>query len=112
MRAPLLLAAVAIVVASAPPCHAAFKDGNDLYHDCSTSSAVDHGVCLGYIEGVADILSGSVTLFGWRACIPQEAQAQRLSNVVLNFLSAHPEIRHNAAPSLVAAALASDFPCR
>jgi hypothetical protein len=85
-----------------------FYSGDALLSLCQAS---DSNFCMGYIAGIADaVTSGPVS--GWRACIPISATVEQVRDVVVGFLTAHPENRHFAALSLGAAALAGAFPCK
>ena len=85
-----------------------FYSGDALLSLCQAS---DSNFCMGYIAGIADaVTSGPVS--GWRACVPISATVQQVRDVVVEYLTAHPENRHFAAVSLGAAALAGAFPCK
>jgi hypothetical protein len=92
-----------------------FYDGDDLYRLCSGGGG-DPGyvVCLRYATGVADALGGD-SIRGWKAYLPRgpSVTPTKVGEVVLRYLAAHPERRHNnQAAGLVAEALAEAFPCR
>jgi hypothetical protein len=60
----------------------------------------------GYVMGVHDA-SRENSLF----CIPDRVQAGQLTDVVIRYLAAHPEVRHEDADRLVFTALALAWPC-
>lgn len=109
------LLAVVPTVALTSPASADFLSGNDLYSKCTTSIMNDVQ-CMGYVEGVSDAVALETSiggdLFGWTACIPAEATASQVRDVVVKYLKSHPELRHLGAPSLVASAIGEAFPCR
>jgi hypothetical protein len=96
---------------------AAFIDGNLLYEYCSHTAenkslnSLNEGNCLGYVEGVADVMFNGIVVSGWRACLPANVNIGQARDVVLKSLAAHPQWRHLSADSQVAQALAVTFPC-
>lgn len=102
--------AVALTVVSTAGADAAFLDGNKLREWCSSSDQGNQGACLGYVVGVADMLSTNGGL-GGQACIP-EIEATQAVSMVRRYLERHPDLARNAASDLVVRALAESFPCR
>jgi hypothetical protein len=52
---------------------------------------------------------------GWAipsACIPQHVKTEQVRDVVVQYLAAHPEIRHEAAGGHALLALQAAFPCK
>lgn len=93
------------------PASAAFLTGNDIYEYCRAVSPVRFGLCLGYIEGIADVLEvGSI--FGYRACVPGTVKVEQLRDIVVQFLFRDAAMREVGAVPLVAQALSGAFPCR
>lgn len=88
-----------------------FLTGNKLFAFCAAENNITSMVCLGYIEGIADALSGGQWVNGFRACLSIHMTAQQLQDVAMRYLAAHPELRHLAAAGLVASSLANAFPC-
>ena len=75
--------------------------GNKLFAQCSDTAltlvgAYHNGLCLGYIIGVASALTDTHTI-----CAPDEATFQQFNDIANRYLTAHPELRHDAAQSLV-----------
>jgi Ssp1 endopeptidase immunity protein Rap1a len=107
------LAALVTVMAVVMPGHGqtiqGFYSGNELFETCKRNPAA----CLGYISGSFDALAGSGgTLNGWRTCPPQAALTNvQIRDVVMKYLTEHPEYRHLSAAALIARALSSAFPC-
>jgi hypothetical protein len=67
--------------------------------------------CLGYIEGIADA-ARHASVLGWKSCIPPEAEAGQLKDIVAQYLSGNSATRHLAAVGEVGRALSEAFPCR
>ena len=119
MRGFLSCVALAVLLAGpvAPPAHAAFLTGNELLEKCLQQAPVylEMGTCAGFVGGVADAMSAAQTfgrtMMGWRACVPPGVTAWQARDVVVWFLTYHPEVRRYAAAVPVAQALAQAFPC-
>jgi hypothetical protein len=111
------LAAALLLTAAASPAHAApppvLLTGNDLQERCAetaTSNPVQWGVCLGYVMGVAELLSqGTIRP---RACFAADVIPGQMADVVRQWLDRNPARRHLPAAALVATALQQGFPCR
>lgn len=100
----LLLCAVSMA-------EAALENGNSLKQKCG-GAGITEGVCIGYIEGIADVLSSGTAVNGFRGCFPNDLMTGQAYDVVKTWLAQNPEKLHYSAPGLVAAALASAFPCK
>jgi hypothetical protein len=86
----------------------AYVLGNTLWEACSSRN----DLCLAYIVGTADAIQAARgSLLGWRVCLPNGVTEGQAMDVVVQFLSQHPEMRQYAATGLVANALANAFPC-
>jgi hypothetical protein len=89
-----------------------FYDGNSLYEKCSGSSNYDQGACTAYIAGAQDLLNfwndGGKIKF---VCMPGEARAGQISDVVKKWLNDNPSQRHFPAAMLISKALIEVFPC-
>jgi hypothetical protein len=95
--------------------NAEFRDGNDLYRQCSAKGYFDRGVCSGYVTAIADVLIEGDAVQGRKACIPSGpngAPAGHLVAVARQFLAGHPAMRHQSAEGLIASALAEAYPCK
>jgi Rap1a immunity proteins len=97
--------------------------GDMLYTHCLSSNTYARGICLGYVEGVAEageqqalasasVSGGASTLGTWRWCIPTGAAAGQAREIVVKFLRENAAERHLAAASIVALALQHAWPCR
>jgi hypothetical protein len=85
-----------------------YYKGNDLYDLCQQ----DLWGCTVFIQGVIDGQMAAVmgTNRDVAYCIPQGSEPAQVRDVVVAFLTAHPENRHMMAGSLVAAALTQAWP--
>ena len=79
-----------------------FVKADDLFSKCSSSSPL----CAGYIAGVSDIMSTNDDI-----CLPSHATIQQVTDIVVKYLSDHPERRHYSASSEAGVALMQAFPC-
>jgi hypothetical protein len=86
----------------------AFQSGDNLLALCLGKEV---GICLGYVEAVADAMSEKSLGKPTRICVPGDVTGQRILHVVISFLLANPSMRHSSASPMVAAALAETFPC-
>ena len=119
-------AAVALVMSLSAAARGEFYDGNRLYAACSEDTSFNQGLCLGIVLGVVNTMSErreelrrrglrrfySMALGFPPSCLAKEVVASQIKDVVVQFLTAHPAMRHLSAPSLVANALGRAFPCR
>lgn len=86
----------------------AYLDGNKLYEYCQSN---EFG-CILYIQGVVDgqLAAISATTRDVAYCIPQGSTAGQVKDIVVKFLSDHPERRHLMGGVLVANALSNAWP--
>jgi hypothetical protein len=62
---PFSAAILAINLAATSSAGSFFKDGNDIYMQCTAPTGdTQRGICLGYIEGIADAMERNATN-GW-----------------------------------------------
>lgn len=113
------LAALWAAVAGVTPaeCRTLQMTGNNLQRFCLAKGdeglgATPNILCLGYITAILELLDSGSVVGGRRACIPQDADANQLNDIVTNYIRSHPETRHLAAHYLVALAFSLAFPCR
>ena len=90
-----------------PTSVSAHYDGNQLLALCLNKSP---DFCLGYIAGIAEAMEGG-PVGPWVACVPPRLTFRQLTDITMQLLNEHPELRHYAAASLVAKALSEAFPC-
>ena len=93
------------------PVYAAFLDGNVLFDYCTSENQEEETLCAGYIIGISDIMDGGTEISGRLSCVDQSVTVRQTTDVVKQWLSENPELRHFAASSLVAVALQDAFPC-
>jgi hypothetical protein len=96
----MLLAALA-----SRPASAFFLDGARLLTACENSDPLQLGVCLGYIQGVADALDGKQGF-----CLPRVG-AKELREVVVKSLQQNADRQQQPATMLVTQSLAETFAC-
>lgn len=82
-----------------------FYNGNELYELCGKNIPF----CNGYISGVADVLASQS---GNSMCLPKGVVIKQVADVVMKYLTDHPESRHYNANSEIFLALSIAFPCK
>ena len=104
--------AVAFLTVSTVRADAQFLDGNTLHDWCLSEDVGDQEACLGYVVGVADMLSSEADERPerHRACIP-DIEANQAVSTVKQYLRVRPRTDVAAGSDLVAAALSEAFPC-
>jgi hypothetical protein len=90
-----------------------FESGNDLFLLCTEGSGFATSFCDGYVTGVADSVQlltdrGAVKV----ACLQQHVDGDQVKDIVMQYLTAHPEQQHLGAAGLVFTALEAAFPCK
>ena len=85
---------------------AEFFSGNTLLQKLSSSDAFDRVHGLGFILGVYDVYVG-ITI-----CAPENITAGQLKDMIQNYLTNNPAIRHYTAESLINRALQQVWPCK
>jgi hypothetical protein len=99
-------------IAVAAETGSAFLNGNDLYAYCTASDNSKRGICLGYIEGMADSIGVMQSISAAAVvCIPPVLAGQA-RDVVVKYLQENPAHRHEAGATLVMEALHDAWPCR
>jgi hypothetical protein len=84
---------------------------------CSDGRNVVQQICRAYVEGVTDTIVG---VTGLKAnglaipsvCPPKDIVSDQVKDVVVQYLTAHPETRHRAAANEALSALQAAFPCK
>jgi len=87
------------------PAVAFFVYGQQFLTACESQDALQLGVCLGFIEGVADALQDQRII-----CLPRVG-ARELRLVVIKSLGEKPENLGHPALSLVSQSLRDAYPC-
>jgi len=98
---------------------AGFIDGNTLFERCNAMAGfagtgpgdVVIGSCMGYILGIADVMSTGAAVRNYKACFPPKAQFLQIRDAVMADLKKFPKFRKLPAAQLVAAAFAFAYPC-
>ncbi|HEY5129393.1 MAG TPA: Rap1a/Tai family immunity protein [Bradyrhizobium sp.] len=109
----LLIAALATSLLAAVPAHAQTPPppptGNVLYEWCTKQGAVYRSGCDGYLSGYFDALV-SVGSPGF-ICTPNGTIIAQAKDVLVRWLSSHPEKRHFAAGVIATGAFMEAWPC-
>ena len=119
----IFIASVAVIVSLATPTNvearpepAAYFYGNGLLSLCESEDATDWGVCFGFIVGI-DVASNAF-LTGGRGlpwfyyCRPEKVVLfGQIHDVVVAYLKAHPESRHEPSSALIIKAFQEAWPC-
>jgi len=100
-----------------------FTKGNELYEWGLEAEAAEAGSTIAdynkaerfisYVTGVVDGV-GLLTKAGMstvRVCVPKDATIGQISSIVMKYLRAHPEERHQAGSTLILAALLEVYVC-
>jgi hypothetical protein len=103
-------AAVVMVMSASTGAKADFRSGNELYTECAAAGE-SQGFCGGYIAAIADVGS-KVPVADVMICPSAKVTVGQVVDIVKQYLAVHPERRRFSASSLVANALADEFPCR
>lgn len=114
MRKLAAIAAVIWLAAASSPAQgqgAHFLDGNDLAEICEDDTSPKTLRCIGYVTGVADLLTDHPVIKGV-VCIPKEVIAKQVVDVAKLYLESHPEMSHAGAAVLLSIAFAEAFPCQ
>ena len=123
MRTKLFFVIAVALLWSAPVFSAfpmmSFETGNDLLGVCSDGREYLQGYCQAYVVGVADAMSAmdATKANGYpipSACIPkgEHVKSEQVRDVVVQYLTAQPEIRHQAAAGHALVALQAAFSCK
>lgn len=87
--------------------HAEFYSGNQLLNLINGSN-MEQMHALGYVVGIADVWTGV------RVCAPSGSggiNAGQANDVVKQYLTSNPQIRHHTADTLALTALSNVWPC-
>jgi hypothetical protein len=85
---------------------AEFWTGNQLLAKMQDSSAGERMFALGYVSGVADALTGTIT------CPPLTVSVGQVNDMVRALLEANPGDRHKSADVFVFTAMKAQWPCK
>ena len=104
------LAMSAVVIST--PARADFKSGNDLLRVCESSNLGQYGECIGYIEGVIDVMQTMRHETHKPECITGGIEAGQIRDVVVKYLHDYAEERDQSAWLLVITATSDAWGCR
>lgn len=105
MNRTRFLTATLLLCISAPA-SAEFMSGNDLLERLRSKDETPRIVALGYIMGAAD--AGNTV----NHCLPANATAGQVRDVVHQWLEKTPTVRHHSADVIVNAMLGMAYPCQ
>lgn len=113
-RQLLMLGCLGAATGFAPPAHAAVLiSGSSLYGMCTDyDSYTEPAKCMGYVEGIANVLASGDSVSGYKACLSSNADNKLLVEIVERYLDNAGNKARDAAATLVAGALAQSFPCK
>jgi hypothetical protein len=99
---------------TASPPYFAFMTGNHLYLYCTGNMPAQYDTCVGYVMGVVDVSNSLRTSGGHSSCPsnPQGIMAMQIKDVVIRYLSNHPEQRDWPAAGLVGYSVQEAWGCR
>lgn len=102
----VVIAAFSIVPAKADQ----FMTTTELVSFCNdTDNNIKFGSCIGYLQGVADLLGTVRTSRNVSDCVPVGVTAGTLKNVFLNFVALNPQYEKYSASVPVVASFAKAF---
>jgi hypothetical protein len=107
-----VVVSVSVLLVAAPSIsHATFLDGNQLYEICGGTTKVNEASCLAYIDGTTDTLEA----MRWGEnkppdCLPAGSTGKQVRDVVMQYLSSHPQDRAKPAAPLVLMAVFTAWP--
>jgi hypothetical protein len=93
----------------------AFKSGYTFMQKCNSAKAQDWGICLGYVQGVADSLENikqwGVVLAQGSACFPEQVKGEQLRDVIVMYMVDNPKTLPFSAAGTSIKALVAAYPC-
>jgi hypothetical protein len=111
----LLLSFISAMLISLSVNAGAFKSGYAFMQKCSSAKAQDWGVCLGYVQGVADSLENikqwGVELEQGYACFPEQVKGEELRDAIVIFMADNPNTLPYSAAGTSIKALIAAYPC-
>ena len=111
----ILLIPIAIIafLFAGSAARAEYFSGILLNQYCTSDSAYEKGMCLGYIVGVVDSFNTTYALKGSERvfCIPPGVTSGQLVLVMKKSMEEHPETLHLPASAHTLSALTAAFPC-
>jgi hypothetical protein len=91
----------------------ALNTGNDLDQVCAATSVANRVICQEFILGVLRGIDAEAVWASTKppSCVPEGVTIGQSVDVVLQYLSRNPEIRHLSGPYLILSAMHKAFPC-
>jgi len=88
--------------------------GERLYSYClsEVKGMAENPLCVGFVSAVADVLAEHTAVSGYRACIRNDLTVQHLVVAVKEYLKVRRDLVTLPAATLVARALAHEWPCK
>ncbi len=106
---------IAVCLSLTVPADAAMTGtGNELLETCKNESSMfSSGACLGFVQGVTEGLLLQAGTFKQKplVCLPEGVTFGQMRDVVVKYLSEHPELRHYTGAQLTVLALANAWKC-
>ena len=111
----LILSFISVMLISLSVNAGAFKSGFTFMQKCSSAKAQDWGICLGYVQGVADSLENlkqwGVELNQGYACFPERIKGEELRDAIVIYMADNPETLTYSAAGTSIKALVATYPC-
>ena len=91
-----------------------WTSGERLFGWCLTEVAgmAENPLCVGFVSAVADVLAENTAVSGYRACLRGDLTTQHLVVAVKEYLKTRRDLVTLPAVTLVARALAREWPCK
>lgn len=96
-----------ILMGSMANAQMSLKNGSGIHEACSKGTDFASGFCLGYVAGSFDAVD-----FSKIACIPAGVTTGQVRDVVKQFMTNNPSLRHFSASSLIKEAIRVAFSCK
>ncbi len=100
----LITFAIGLMFVTVQGAGAGFKLCLDLANHCKTPSLFSQGICIGYLEALADAGTAGI-------CIPVEVTPKQLQELFLKIVAEHPEEAATDAPTCFRAAMRGVYRC-
>ncbi|MFT6310025.1 MAG: hypothetical protein ACJAQS_000386 [Porticoccus sp.] len=114
-RLVILLSFVLTMLISLSVNAGAFKSGYAFMQKCSSAKAQDWGICLGYVQGVADSLENfkqwGVELDKGYACFPEQIKGEQLRDAIVLYMADNVDTLPYSAAGISIKALVAAYPC-
>jgi len=108
----LLAAALLLTPVSATARDVSTNDGNELLGYCQDDAYYSKGVCMGIVMGSINTLdSWALVNKSKPYCRPDNVTWGQIQEVVVSYLTRHPETRHESYSLLILKSQRSAWPC-